>query len=817
MNQIRHRCLQKKKSYSKWAVIFIGMMCILTGCQTTSTSFNTVSQVHVSSEEVELEEENEIVEQAVDVVEGKEVSIVTSFGYEKYAKYGRYMCVKAQITNYGEDFVGEFQLVVPAREKNVLYQKDVSIASNETKTVTLDVPVTTTNAQYTIRLVDHKNKVQASKGISTNISVSSQYPYIGVLSDSIEELAYIRTANVKMFALDEKTLPDTYLGLDTLDLIVINDYDTSKLTQKQYTAIKNWVLRGGTLVLGTGVTSQKTLQMFQDDFIRGRIGRVEEDLLDISVEGALVLEYQDEKPIYQKVDKGLGNIQIFSKDLSVYHEDQDTLLGSKTITNMLDNLSQSKKTQLLQEQEGYYNRSYDIINALNVTEQSNTPEVSRYAVILCSYILIIGPILYLILKKIDKRNLTWIVIPVLSLGFSFIIYQLGTNTRINKPYIGYLSILELQDNNTNTALEQTYFSVTSPTNAKLHFSVKGDHKINLFDTSYNYYYDPNVNPNRKESLCIKDKEGETEIVVKDNPAFAASYFQTQSVSSIDGSYESNIMVKDYKVSGDFTNQLGYDLSAVAIYSDGILVPIGDLENGKTIDVTQKQAINLTTRDALYAGNIIDEIVGENMSSGNVLTQKRRQNFAIEYYLETNFETIQKRSFLIGCIDQKSNEMIDSIGYEANGVTAIIIPLNMSSYIGQEKAIYNINQYGNAIEGYYDKSYLYMDEVVIMEYNLPAEEQVSAILYSETMNQQWYASSDMYEESFIGTIEAYNYDTKEYDVIFSRNEYGRWKILKPYIQNGTTIRLRYAVDTTSETYYSDAMTTMPILSVVKGGD
>ena len=71
------------------------------------------------------------------------------------------------------------------------------------------------------------------------------------------------------------------------------------------------------------------------------------------------------------------------------------------------------------------------------------------------YVIIAGPVAYIIMKKKDKRNLLWLIVPVLSVAFSVTIYLIGTSTRIQRPFINYVSTIKLPEkaggkNNVNT-------------------------------------------------------------------------------------------------------------------------------------------------------------------------------------------------------------------------------------------------------------------------------------------------------------------------------------------------------------------------------
>ena len=97
-----------------------------------------------------------------------------------------------------------------------------------------------------------------------------------------------------------------------------------------------------------------------------------------------------------------------------------------------------------------------------------------YGCILGIYVIIAGPGMYLFFRRRKKRGYLWIAVPILSVAFSAIIYIVGTSTRIQRPYINYLSQIVLgNDKNAKAKDMSTLFSVTSISNNPFSISLRG--------------------------------------------------------------------------------------------------------------------------------------------------------------------------------------------------------------------------------------------------------------------------------------------------------------------------------------------------------
>lgn len=112
--------------------------------------------------------------------------------------------------------------------------------------------------------------------------------------------------------------------------------------------------------------------------------------------------------------------------------------------------------------------------ALKINENDVLPNMVLYGCILGVYITIAGPGLYLIFKRRKRRSRLWIAVPVLAIAFSAIIYIVGTSTRIQRPYINYLSQIVLSDGQISKTKDMTtLFSVTGVSNDSFSADIAG--------------------------------------------------------------------------------------------------------------------------------------------------------------------------------------------------------------------------------------------------------------------------------------------------------------------------------------------------------
>lgn len=243
-------------------------------------AFNILSGFSVSDTEAVQEEDTTEQTTASD---SDDFLVKINYGIDSLISYTGDTPVQITITNQGEDFTGEVTLtVVRDYAKNYGYSNDISIPSGTTKRVFMTIPANSSYSNCMVRILDADGDIVYERTIMNNVSIEDRN-VIGVLSDDYAALNYLDGLTVALSEYDtsyafslgqmtEETMPDIVSALSTCSMIVIDNYDTSKLSDAQYQALRQWVEKGGILLLGTGAEYNKVLSKFKDDFVSGTIG-----------------------------------------------------------------------------------------------------------------------------------------------------------------------------------------------------------------------------------------------------------------------------------------------------------------------------------------------------------------------------------------------------------------------------------------------------------------------------------------------------------------------------------------------------------------
>ena len=825
--------MKRKSKIRNILMVSVMISLFLTGCysSTVSTVQTTVAVETKPADDADTEgQKNTIETTEVTVGEQGDFELSVHCGYGEHAKYGRDMGVQATIVNHGADFVGEFWVLIPqngSASQSTLFRKEFSIAAGEEKKVELAVPVLFSTGKLNISIRDEHEKEKASVEVRVNVQGDSDIIYVGVLSDNYLELSYLTDTQTKTFFIKGEEFPEDKKGLDMLDILVINDFNTDSLNDSQYEALKNFVKEGGTLVLGTGATGVKTLECFKDNFLIGtskgveagtvalgsEIQTIEKEILDITLEKGSVIYEENGRSLIEKVNIGKGNVQLFTFDIGLENRDWNTK-GKFVLSKITDNLSDSKKLQLSAE-TGKEQNFYQLRNCLETINSDNVPSIGKYVAALGIYLVLIGPLLYLVLKKLDKRQFMWGIVPGMAVIFSLAIYFMGTETRFSKPYAQYITFAHISE---GVESEELTFSLTAPYNNAYEVTVPAEYDVTLPVTDY-YYGGYSYDKGTLEydmSVCYGAEV--TTLGIRNHGAFEPAYFSANSIKEVNGSVESAISIKEgaegeILYTGTVTNTLGDDLESAVLVVDSHYILLGNFANGETRQIEEVESFVINSQDDMWNYGILELIVGGDPWVNGRDNTKLRQYYALEYKLTSDLKNPRKENYLFGFTQDSSNPVIEATGLKNAGIKLVSADVEVDRTIADNQ-IYmpSLDSCYTMINGDYDSMYRYIySETLELEVHFDEDEVITSIIYPKDGNAENDKAMAHSSDGYYGTIRAFNYETNQYEDIFESGKPAVLKEVDPYLNEKNTMRLFFNIDKDARNYHSISL---PLLTATK---
>ena len=117
--------------------------------------------------------------------------------------------------------------------------------------------------------------------------------------------------------------------------------------------------------------------------------------------------------------------------------------------------------------------SSSMAQALNTLPSLDVPPAELLLALIVAYILLIGPISYLVLRRIDRRELAWVTAPLLVIVFTASSYGIGVALKGTDVIVNQIAVLRSTSGGTLAAVE-SYAGVYSPTRGTYDVVVEAD-------------------------------------------------------------------------------------------------------------------------------------------------------------------------------------------------------------------------------------------------------------------------------------------------------------------------------------------------------
>ena len=202
-------------------------------------------------------------------------------GFEQQFIVGKTVPVNAVIVNNSDDFKGEFQIKVYSTigtnnngGRYSIYYQPLELSKGAVKQIYLSVPIQTIQKDFEVTLVNKKNQIVYRKYVTAQ-PLDPATILVGVLCERPADMSYLSAIHfaeqedytgeyTKTVYLDSETFPNEQSVINHFKVIIIDDFDTKLLSEKQKEALLKWIQQGGICIIGTGVNASKTMSGLQN-------------------------------------------------------------------------------------------------------------------------------------------------------------------------------------------------------------------------------------------------------------------------------------------------------------------------------------------------------------------------------------------------------------------------------------------------------------------------------------------------------------------------------------------------------------------------
>jgi hypothetical protein len=411
------------------------------------------------------------------------LTMAVTVGFDGYCREGGWCPVHVVLSNQGADLEGELQVFVPrvgpSDQLPHQYARRVVLPALSRKAYSLIVPSGGQRSELTVRVVAG-NRVLASQTYSLR-ALDPDDLLVGIVSSDPSALNFLGDlappgAEGASAHLALETLPPEPLGWTDLDVLVFNDVDTTDLDTGQRAALATWLSSGGHLIVGGGAGAAQTAAGLTD-------------VLPAAVRGVRTVERLDGLGAYVDAPVASGPYPLAEVELTAGEalvEQSDLILvarrpfgaGAVDLLAFDAGLNAFRQWEanaefwgLIVEPETARRtrpsiaNTQNALNAVGAVPGLKPPSVLQIVAFLLAYTILIGPVNYLVLRKLDRRELAWFTIPLLVLGFTAFAYASGFQIRGRVPILHRLGVVTVPQG-TNTGYATELVGLFSPRRAR---------------------------------------------------------------------------------------------------------------------------------------------------------------------------------------------------------------------------------------------------------------------------------------------------------------------------------------------------------------
>lgn len=568
-------------------------------------------------------------------------------GFSGVGKLGNWLPVDVQLANEGPDFTGEIQIEVRDASNRAtfsrpptVYTHAVSLPTHSNKRFSLVVFVPAAIRKLGVKL---------GSGGETTLQQDADVDIVGT-SDLVwgvvarDPSAYEFLANLdlpgrqkrpKIVPLDSNDLPTQPQYLHILDGLVIGDASLSSMNDAQRRALEGWLGEGGVLVLSAGIGWQKTLPNLPPDVVPvehnelktiasiaplGQFAR--EPLTDPGpyvtpggqAKRGTVLVEQEDVPLLVAAPYGRG--VVFYSALDTTAEPLKGWKGNDFLWRYFLSHSETPLAGSSFFPRGYISWGRMPRSALFNFSSIDPPSTTWLLLFIAVYAGVVGPLNYLLLRVVDRREWGWVTVPlVVGLGV-FLSFKQGYSLRGSDLIINKVGLVKAEANSP-VAHVRTYVGLFSPRKTDYQVSMRGP--VSVYSMLY---------PQPREgaadrspwSIKVAEGDGQTDVTFPLDVGITGTYM-ADSTYAMSGALESNLVVNGDTIQGRITNGIGQPIDDAFISFGGAVHEVGRLAPGESRDVkltfnpnapAQKEEQNPlampslnTTRDKVSRSDILE--------------------------------------------------------------------------------------------------------------------------------------------------------------------------------------------------------------------
>lgn len=642
-----------------------------------------------------------IVSTSIGQAQGSLVNLEAEIGYDGRFRENLWFPIQVNITNNGDAISGTI-IVRPERSSALTntFSTQVDLASGARQEVMLYATMRNIGTSLTVELFDEKNDLVADVTRAVRQISPRDRLYTVVTENSTNNIDLTSVVATEQEAIQAnwfiENIPDKAPALYAINTIIISDANTGNLSTSQRDAIIGWINQGGHLIVTGGSNWQETSAGFDTD------------LLPLQANGSTTTESLESLTRYTGLSDGnfRGEFVVSTGELSpdarVLVEDEDgnpIVVRKRQGSGTVDYIALSPSAEPLRSwndistfwhalmtttyiQPSWSHGLLNLSPAMNSLEilpgVTALPEVLAMIAFLFAYVIVIGPLNYLVLTRINRREFAWVTIPISIIAFSVLAWTTGFNLRGNDVILSRISVVQSWENAETAQIDQ-FIGLLAPRRANYNLSVEDNRMFRpitregqnalLSDAT------ANINIEQSNNFSANEFPVDASFVAGFTASGTINKPQISGSSTITENYDEDT----YHVRGSVRNDTAYTLQDAVILTKNSVIRLDNaIEPGSIITFENSSTLTdnfslsapspleydhgtyIPVQSSYYLTRSFTNRISNNQSALDILGYDVLQNsFGIQESNERIQELLRRQYFL-------NTFVIDQLGSTARG-------------------------------------------------------------------------------------------------------------------------------------------------------
>ncbi|MGE7120510.1 hypothetical protein ACQKIC_09870 [Peribacillus sp. NPDC046944] len=537
-----------------------------------------------------------------------DIKISIETGFDGYITRAKAMPMTVHIENKGEAFSGtlifQFQADYDFGGSQIL---KVELPKESKKTYSVSLPgYTDENYNYngtalakSIYLYegDWKNGKEVDysgpKVLAPKFFDESE-DLIGVLSENYDRLTELRvlpSLQARMVELEKEDLPKQSIGYEMFDYLIIDEFAIAALDEAQQKALKGWIRSGGVLISGSSPSAAQSY---------GSLYNLLPMKMDkgIKMDSSFLTEKKKDRPSFEQLPGFTGEVEK-GTEIIAKSGSSPAVVKKQYGNGMIVQTAFSLGDEPLASWKGYGTWFEAILKKVELNAFSTSSEfmdearwemndpnsyfddtnlsVIQLALLLLVYVVIIVPILFVILRKMDKREHAWWIIPLIACITTILTFAVGAKDRLAKPQLNQLGIYQIEDDQiigiqSNVLLSNKggNYNLTFPKNELVAMPMTQE----------------GLGGSVKRAPMLEEKATDMELTFPNVEYWSTRSFIGKVYKENAGQLKNDLTVENRTLTGTIQNETPYDLKELMILTGNERINLGTLKKGAEIKVNE---------------------------------------------------------------------------------------------------------------------------------------------------------------------------------------------------------------------------------------